>query len=166
VITNRHVVVDSASGSTAVKMGVVFNGTAQNFRADIVRIDPHVDLALLRVSVHRGIPVVQGLADSGRAPLVGEPVATLGFPLGLDLAEGSAWHDKGMASTLTLGTVSRTLPTLLQLDSYGAPGSSGSPIFDRHGNVLGVVYGGQPGTNGRIIYGVPVGFVYQLLSGD
>ena len=49
--------------------------------------------------------------------------------------------------------------------SYRAQGSSGSPILDPTGRVIGVLYGGQTGTNGRIIYGVPVRFVHQLLSG-
>jgi pSer/pThr/pTyr-binding forkhead associated (FHA) protein/S1-C subfamily serine protease len=166
LVTNRHVVWDSATSTPAAKIGVVFEGTAQNFRADIVRLHPSADVALLRVSVHRGIDVVQGLADSAWLPAPGEPVASLGFPLGLDLAEGAGWRQTGMTSTLTLGTVARVLPTLLQLDSYGAPGSSGSPIFDRHGNVMGVLWGGQPGSNGRIVYGVPIRAVYQVISGD
>ena len=77
---------------------------------------------------------------------------------------GSDWSTQGVAATLTLGTVSRILPTLLQLDSYGAQGSSGSPILDRRGNVIGVLYGGQAAANGRIIYGVPVRYVHQLLN--
>jgi S1-C subfamily serine protease len=164
LITNKHVVSDS-NGTLATRIGVVFNGTPQNFKADVVKLHPDVDLALLRASVHRGFPVIKGLADSSRRAEVGEPAAVLGFPLGLDLPGGHEWNQQGAAATLTLGTVSRTLPELLQLDSYGAQGSSGSPILDRTGRVLGVLYGGQTGSNGRILYGVPVRFVHQLLAG-
>jgi len=163
LVTNRHVVTDSAGG-LASRIGVVFNGTPQNFRADVVRLHPDVDLALLRASVHRGFPVVRRLADSTRRAEMGEPAAVLGFPLGLDLEGGQDWSQKGAAATLTLGTVSRILPDLIQLDSYGAQGSSGSPIFDRSGAVIGVLYGGQTGSNGRIIYGVPIRYVHQLLA--
>ena len=164
LITNKHVVSDS-NGTLASRIGVVFNGTPQNFRADVVKLHPDVDLAMLRVTVHRGFPIVKGLADSVRHVEMGEPAAVLGFPLGLDLPGGQDWNQQGAAATLTLGTVSRTLPNLIQLDSYGAQGSSGSPILDPTGRVIGVLYGGQTGTNGRIIYGVPVRFVHQLLGG-
>ena len=97
---------------------------------------------------------------------MGEPVAILGFPLGVDIAQGEDWPQVGAAATLTLGTVSRVLPDLLQLDSYGAQGSSGSPIFDREGSVIGVLYAGQPGSNGRIIYAAPARYVQELLAGQ
>jgi S1-C subfamily serine protease len=160
LVTNRHVVVDSV-GRLPEKVGVVFNGSNQNFRADVVAMSHETDVALLKTSVHRGIPVVKGIATS-RAQ-VGEPVGVFGFPLGLDLQKGADWRQLGVAATLTLGTVSRTLPDLIQLDSYGAQGSSGSPIFNRAGMVVGLVYGGEKGSNGRIVYGVPAGAIKALL---
>jgi S1-C subfamily serine protease len=165
LITNKHVVTDSA-GNLAERIGVVFNGTPQNFKADLIRVHPDADLALIRASVHRGFPVVKKLAPRERAGALGEPVAILGFPLGVDIAQGQNWTRVGAAATLTLGTVSRVLPDLLQLDSYGAQGSSGSPIFDREGSVIGVLYAGQPGSNGRIIYAVPARYVQELLAGQ
>jgi S1-C subfamily serine protease len=160
LVTNRHVVVDSA-GRLPEKVGVVFNGSNQNFKADVVEMSQEADVALLRTTVHRGIPVVKGIATSRSE--VGEPVAVLGFPLGLDLQSGVNWRQLGVAATLTLGTVSRTLPDLIQLDSYGAQGSSGSPIFNRAGMVVGLVYGGEKGSNGRIVYGVPAADIKELL---
>ncbi len=164
LVTNRHVVTDTASGGLATRIGVVFEGTRQNFKADLVRLHPNADLALLRVSIHRGVPSVVKLADSLPATPVGAPAAILGFPMGLELDGGQDWSQIGVASTLTLGTVSRVLPVLLQLDSYGTQGSSGSPIFNKQGRVIGVLYGGERGSGGRIIYSVPVRFVHQLLA--
>jgi S1-C subfamily serine protease len=165
LVTNKHVVTDSA-GNVAERIGVVFNGTPQNFRADLIRVHPNADLALIRAPVHRGFPVVKKVAPATRTGAMGEPVAILGFPLGVDLARGQEWSQVGAAATLTLGTVSRVLPEVLQLDSYGAQGSSGSPIFDREGSVIGVLYGGQSGSNGRIIYGVPARYVQELIAGQ
>jgi S1-C subfamily serine protease len=65
-------------------------------------------------------------------------------------------------TSLTAGTVSKVLSDLVQVDGYGAEGSSGSPIFDRAGNVVAVLYGGQPGTGGRIVFGVPISYAQQL----
>ena len=165
LVTNRHVVSDS-NGTIASKIGIVFEGTHQNFRADVVRIHPDADVALIRATVHQGFPVIRGLADPGAEIRVGEPVALLGFPLGLELAEGRSWGELGVASSLTLGTVSRRLPNLVQVEGYGAQGSSGSPIFDSSGHVVAVLYGGQTGTGGRILYGVPVRYVHELLEAE
>jgi S1-C subfamily serine protease len=165
LVTNRHVVRDS-NGVVATRIGIVFEGSKQNFRAEVVRIHPEADVALIRASVNQGFPVVHGLADAQGQPEVGEPVAIMGFPLGLELAEGKGWADLGVASSLTLGTVSRRLSNLVQVEGYGAQGSSGSPILDRTGKVIAVLYGGQSGTGGRILYGVPVRYVHQLLEDD
>ena len=153
-------------GAVATRIGIVFQGTHQNFRADLVRVHPDADLALLRTTVHRGFSTVEKLGDGTRVPAIGAPAAILGFPLGLDVAGGQDWGRYGVAATLTLGTIARTLPDLVQLDSYGAQGSSGSPIFDRQGQVIAVLYGGQPGSNGRIIYSVPVRQVQELLAAE
>lgn len=66
--------------------------------------------------------------------------------------------------TLTVGTVSKTLPTLVQVDGYGAPGSSGSPIFDRSGQVAALLFGANRESNGKIIYAVPATKVVAYLN--
>jgi S1-C subfamily serine protease len=163
LLTNRHVVTDSA-GVPAMRIGIVFNGSNQNFKADIAAVHPDQDVVSLRVSVHRGVPVVKGLAPGPNPVAVGDPVAVLGFPLGLDLPQGRDWRSIGVSATLTLGTASRVLPQVLQLDSYGAQGASGSPIFNRDGLVVGILYGGEKSSNGRIVFGVPIRFGQQVLG--
>ena len=51
--------------------------------------------------------------------------------------------------------MSKLLPSVVQIDSYSGHGASGSPLLDRDGNVVGVIYGGAPGSAGRIVYAVP-----------
>ena len=58
-------------------------------------------------------------------------------------------------STLAAGTLSKVLDDVIQMDAYAGEGSSGSPVFDADGNVIGVVYGGAREAAGRIVYGVP-----------
>jgi S1-C subfamily serine protease len=164
LLTNRHVLVDSA-GNPPLKIGVAFNGSNQNFRAELLKVHPTADVALLRVRIDRGVPTVAGLADSTTAVQVGEPVAVIGYPLGLDMPMGGDFASAGVHATLTLGTASKVLPTLLQLEGYGAEGSSGSPVFNSDGKVVGILFGGQPGTSGRIVLSVPIRYGEELLEG-
>ena len=48
-------------------------------------------------------------------------------------------------------------------DGYGAQGSSGTPVFDRAGNLVAVLYGSERESAGRILYAVPMPFVNELL---
>ena len=72
--------------------------------------------------------------------------------------------DAYAAPTLTLGTVTKTLSDLIQIDGYGAEGASGSPVFDAGGRLVGVVTGGQAGTGGRIVFADPASAVAALLA--
>ncbi len=94
----------------------------------------------------------------------GNPVAIIGYPLGEDLPMEHQEQAAIADPTLTVGTVSKVLGDLVQLDGYGAPGSSGSPIFDRAGRVVGVVYGGERESQGKIIYAVPGNRVAELVK--
>ena len=162
LLTNRHVV-RRENGLVAAEVGVVFNHSNQQFRGELLKMHDSVDLALIHVTVKGGADKVHGIELRGTS--VGQPVATIGFPMGLDLAGGSDWRKQGVAATVGAATISRILPDLVQLDGYGATGASGSPILNRDGNVVAVLYGGERESNGRIVYSVPIRFGLQLLVG-
>ena len=69
-------------------------------------------------------------------------------------------------STLTVGTASKDLGDTLQLDVYAAQGSSGSPVFNTQGIVVGVLFGAPAESNGRIIYAVPSSKVAAQMPGE
>lgn len=161
VITNRHVVIDSA-GNHAKRIVVKFADTDTWHTARIVRSYPvdGPDLALLQIEDAGAYPVVRGVASSISVP-VGGTIASLGFPLGSDTP-----MDGPMArTTLTPGTVSKSIPDVLQIASYATHGSSGSPVFDARGEVVGVIYAGPREAQGRIVYAVPAPHVASLLGG-
>jgi S1-C subfamily serine protease len=158
IVTARHLVVDSA-GRRALRLGFLFNGSSQNFRAQLVGVADSADLAVLRVRVRAGVPTVVGL---GGAPQAGDPVAALGFPVGLDPA--GRWRTEGVRAVGFTGTTRRVGPDFTEIDGYGVSGSSGSPLFRADGRVVGMVFGGDPASGGRIVYAVPVGQVTALLE--
>jgi S1-C subfamily serine protease len=54
----------------------------------------------------------------------------------------------------------------VQIDAFASHGSSGSPVFDAHGHVIGVVWGGAPNTAGRIVFATPADQIAALLAAE
>jgi S1-C subfamily serine protease len=163
LITNRHVLYGEDGTRTPRRVGVIFAGSRQVWQARVIATAEDADLAALKVEIRGGTPRVQALAADDAAPVRGDPVAILGYPLGFDLPMDRVANTPVAEPSLTAGTVSKVVEQVLQVDGYGAPGSSGSPIFDRAGRVIGVLYGGERASQGRLIYAVPVTRVQALL---
>ncbi|MEO8448486.1 MAG: trypsin-like peptidase domain-containing protein [Gemmatimonadota bacterium] len=159
VVTNRHLVLDSA-GVAAPRIGVMFNGTAQNFRGSVAKVDSTADVALVVVPLKGGAPVIRGL---GANPAPSDPVAVVGFPLGLDMPADKDWRTVGVTATTLTGTVTAADATAIRIDGYGAQGSSGSAVFNGKGELVGIVFGGEKGSSGRIVYAVPVGAIRRVM---
>jgi pSer/pThr/pTyr-binding forkhead associated (FHA) protein/S1-C subfamily serine protease len=163
IVTARHAVTDG-QGRPAVRVVTGFPGRPNVYRTTLLRLHDSLDLALLRVISQSGVPSVSRL-DAIPAT-VGDPTAVIGYPLGLDLpmAGGSIPGSLDLSPTTSRATVSRTLPSLLQLDGYGVDGISGSPIFGVTGGVIGMLYGGAAGGGGRIIYAVPMAHILTFMD--
>jgi S1-C subfamily serine protease len=164
LVTNKHVLVGENGDKTPRRIAVKFSGSKQWFPGRYVGVAPDADLGVLKVEIRGGTPRVLGLNRDPRSLQRGDPVAIIGYPLGLDLPMEGQGTDVVASPTLTVGTASKVLPHVVQVDGYGAPGSSGSPIFDRDGRVVAVLYGGVQESNGKIILAVPVSFVVDYLS--
>lgn len=159
-ITSRHLVVDE-TGVVAQRLGLVFDRSAQVFEAILLRSHPGHDLALLRVVIRGGTPVVRGIAV---APAIGTPVAVITYPLGLDLASSGDWRRSGVEASTFTATVAQITPDRLMLDGYGSPGMSGSPLLNAEGYVVGIVYGGATDSNGRLVLAVPGRAVQEFVG--
>ena len=124
VVTNAHVV----AGCSRLRALQGTTGAA----ATLVGLDERADLAILQteLSTARIAPL-----RSGPPLRLGESVVSFGFPLAGALSrEGN----------LTTGNVSalaglRDDPTYLQITAPVQPGSSGGPLLDSNGHVIGVV---------------------------
>jgi len=120
VATNAHVIQGAGSGSAKLV------GQKQTFQIlGTIAVDAHADLALLKVS-GKAPSLVLG---SGPAPAVGDNVFVIGNPLGL---EGT--FSEGIIS----GIRANGTDSLLQMTAPISPGSSGGPVLDAAGEVIGV----------------------------
>lgn len=167
IVTNRHVV-QKADGTRAQRVGVIFDGQQGAWReARIEYVSEDDELALLRLTLPGNYPIVSGIAGDVRTVRLGTPIALLGYPLGTGTAGmGGDIDALKPVATMNIGTVSKVLDENLQLDVYAAPGSSGSPVFDGRGLVVGVLYGAARESGGRIVYSVPSSRLARQLPAD
>jgi len=133
IATNLHVV----AGEAAIKVKL-FDGSQYQV-AQIAGLDPARDLALLRITPKKDLPVLK-LGDSD-AMTAGDQIVAIGNPLGFDFS-------------VTSGLISQVRPicgkadlaaqrckqelTVLQISAAISPGSSGGPLFNQSGEVVGV----------------------------
>src|SRR5437879_11942648 len=122
MVTNKHVLAGEDGTKTPRRLGVVVRGSARCWRAGLIGVAPDADIGVFRVLIEGGTPRVAGLAKSREGLERGDPVAILGYPLGFDLPMESQGGQPIAEPTLTVGTVSKALTSIVQVDAYGAPG--------------------------------------------
>lgn len=125
IITNNHVVGDSAEIEVRLS-------DSTKLIAQVIGKDPDTDLAVLKVTADHPLPAAR-LGDSATVR-VGQWVLAVGNPFGLE-------------RTVTLGVVSgigrenvnlSRYENFIQTDASINPGNSGGPLFNLHGEIIGI----------------------------
>lgn len=144
-VTNFHVVQHAASLHVETLDGRVFRDVS------VLAFDAPSDLAVLRVE-GRGMRALPLGSDADAQ--VGDRVFVMGNPL-------------GMTGTFTDGMVSARRPvngvSMLQVSAAIAPGSSGGPVMNERGEVIGVATMFADGAAGLSL-AVPARYVRPLLQ--
>jgi putative serine protease PepD len=154
VLTAHHVI--SGGGEISI---VFADGTKA--AATVAAADPKIDIAAL---TPKKLPQVVVPATLGGGVAVGSDVVAIGHPLGL---RGST--TTGVVSGLNRTTKTKVGPLsgLIQFDAAVNPGSSGGPLLNSQGLVVGVVVSiADPGDDeafAGIGFAVPIG---TALGGD
>lgn len=132
VVTNDHVV---RNGSAADLQYITGDWTSTT----VVGRDYHSDLAVLEVD---HVPEsASPLSLTDRRPVVGQQVAAIGNPYGLE-GSLSAGIVSGVDRTLNLPQRRFSYPNVVQTDAAVNPGNSGGPLVDLDGDVVGVINSG------------------------
>ncbi len=126
ILTADHVV----AGASSITV-VYFDGTEA--KATVISADPADDTAMLAPAT---LPTVLVPAALGGGAGVGTPVVAIGNPLGLEDSV-SAGVVSGLDRTAT--TSDGTFSGLIQFDASVNPGSSGGPLLNAQGYVVGIV---------------------------
>ncbi len=105
-------------------------------RARLIGFQPGADLALLQLDTESPESPVATLADSSSVD-VGDPVFIIGAPYGLTYSLSSGI----ISARWSANTVTRDFPLaeFFQTDATINTGNSGGPMFNRAGEVIGIV---------------------------
>ncbi len=107
----------------------------RRYEADLVTKDDDKDLALLKIRDVQAAAFAPLSFRSDGAYGIGADVFTIGFPLSNVLGSGIRYS----RGTLSSMTGLRDDPKQLQFSAQIQPGSSGGPLFDKDGVVIGVI---------------------------
>jgi tetratricopeptide (TPR) repeat protein len=131
IVTNRHVIEGAYRAEIHSSTGTVFPVKG------VLAVDAEGDIALLKIDPP--VPAIRPLPLDKTSPQEGESVVVIGNPLGL---EGSVTN--GIVSAV------RDIPTfgrIIQITAAISSGSSGSPVVNMQGQVIGLatlqITGGQ-----------------------
>jgi S1-C subfamily serine protease len=131
--TNWHVVADAKT------ISVIFPGWSGPVTAEVLVRDIVNDLAILRVSDATNLattcPELPFQVVSSNEVTLGERVSTIGYPLTSMLGSNPKFSE-GVVSSKSGW---QDDPRSLQISAQVQPGSSGSPLFDGDGNIIGIV---------------------------
>jgi S1-C subfamily serine protease len=139
ILTSSHVITTAGAGEgnakPAADVFVEFRDR-DRVKAEIVGWDVFDDVGVLRVDPKAHSLTPLPLGDSGRV-VVGEPVAAIGSPFGNEnsLAVGVVSATQRSIESLTS---QYNLVDAIQVDAPINHGSSGGPLFDAQGRVIGI----------------------------
>jgi S1-C subfamily serine protease len=156
ILTNFHVI----DGAREIRV-TLFDG--KTYDARVVGVDPATDTAVLKIDAPAEslYPVVFGNSAN---LLVGQRVFAIGNPFGLE-------------RTLTTGVISslnRSLParragrqikSIIQIDAAINPGSSGGPLLDSRGRMIGMntAIASRTGESAGVGFAIPVNTIARVV---
>lgn len=124
-------------------------------------VSDEADVARLVVQTSRELTPVYGIDDKIENLRQGDEIAVIAFPLGIELNQIT--EDRLAKSSLTRGVISKISENhkQIQLDVAAYEGSSGGPIFNNRGEVIGLL---TSGPNDTLNFGTPIRYANRLLK--
>jgi S1-C subfamily serine protease len=148
MITNAHVVKNSENI-------YVQNNKGEQFKAIVLRLDPTKDIAIIKIDDRNFKPSASLPYGIKRTSAdIAEPIFTMGFP------RDEIVYGEGYLSART-GFNGDTLSCQISVDAN--PGNSGGPVFNRNGEVIGILSKKETGADGAV-FAVQSLYIYKVLE--
>jgi len=157
VLTNNHVVQTAAPNQITVSLAD--NRIVQPSR---VWTDPESDIALLQIDAENLPTVPLGDSDTAR---VGQWVLAFGSPFGLNQTVTHGIVSARERSEVSLGSTIR-IKEFLQTDASINPGSSGGPLVNLDGEVIGIntAIASHSGSASGVAFSIPVNLARRVAT--
>lgn len=146
LVTNRHVI----EGADELEVNT-WDG--RSLTVAVAQAAMSHDIAVVRVP--EGLPEAADVGDDD--PEAGDPIVVAGYPGG-----GALTVREGEVLRRTRDVMFGAEAGAIAFDVEVAPGSSGGPVLDTHGRVVGVVYALSP--DDGVGYAVPVSALREALD--
>jgi serine protease Do len=156
VLTNNHVVSQAPPEQITLHLA-----DGRIYRAKRVWADPESDVAILGLEPQGQIPLA-ALGDSDQAR-VGQWVLAFGSPFGLNQTVTHGILSARERGQVSLGSTIR-IKDFLQTDAAINPGSSGGPLVDMKGTVIGIntAIASHSGGNSGVAFSIPINLVKRV----
>ncbi len=152
ILTNQHVI----DGATSVFVRLA---DGRELKAQVKGVDKAGDIALLKIDADHLKPVVIGNSDAVKP---GQWAVAIGSPFGFDHSvTAGIISAKGRALP---GEADQRYVPFLQTDVAINPGSSGGPLFNTQGQVIGInaqILTESGGYNG-LSFAIPINYAMQV----
>jgi S1-C subfamily serine protease len=156
-LTNNHVISQANAEQITLTLadGTLLHPTR-------VYADPETDVAALRIEAMPGL-VTANLGDSDTAR-VGQWVLAIGSPFGLNQTVTHGIISARERGQVSLGNTIR-IKDFLQTDAAINPGSSGGPLFNIDGEVIGIntAIASHSGTHSGVAFSIPVNIAKRVV---
>jgi S1-C subfamily serine protease len=158
VLTNNHVIAHAKADQITVNLA-----DGRLFHPKRVWADPESDVAVLGLDVKEPLPDVP-LGDSDTAR-VGQWVLAVGSPFGLNQTVTHGIVSARERGQVSLGSTIR-IKDFLQTDAAINPGSSGGPLINLDGEVIGIntAIASQSGNNSGVAFSIPINLVKRVMQ--
>jgi S1-C subfamily serine protease len=156
VLTNNHVIASALPQKITVSLA-----DGRLLKPVQVWADPESDVALLRLGGAEGVATATlGDSDTTR---VGQWVLAIGSPFGLNQTVTHGIISARERGQVSLGSTIR-IKDFLQTDAAINPGSSGGPLLNLDGEVIGIntAIASHNGSNSGVAFSIPINLVKRV----
>jgi S1-C subfamily serine protease len=157
VLTNNHVIAQTAPEQITISLA-----DGRLLHPSRVWADPESDVAVMRLDRGDGLPTAR-LGDSDRMR-VGQWVLAVGSPFGLNQTVTHGIISARERGQIGLGNTIR-IKDFLQTDAAINPGSSGGPLVNLDGEVVGIntAIASNNGNNSGVAFSIPINLVKRVM---
>jgi len=151
ILTNEHVI------DNHIEVVVTLESNRE-YRAEVIGADKLTDLALIKIDPPEDISLRVAELGNSDSVQVGEWVMAVGNPYGFDRSV-SFGIVSGKGRVLNVPSVTPLLNDFIQTDAAIAPGSSGGPLVNLRGQVIGINSRGLGRTQG---FTIPINIAVEV----